>query len=149
MLRRNALYSYIGRFNFMDTKKYILKSTGEEVTEERWGWGVVYEDNTTLRQFDEATGEFHQLGEIDQDRVKLFVMYKISEPEKRIDLVFPKNARLIHRYRNIKPFYKDHFVRVYLFGYKKGDQYCYNFILPDDRMVISDKDDVNLETFNL
>jgi len=134
--------------NIMDTKKYTLAKTGEQVDEERWAWGVVYEDNTELLQFN-PDGSFHQIGEVNQEAVKLFVMYKPSDPSKRIDLIVPQGAKIIHKYRNIKPYYLDDFVKVYLFGYKKGDQYAYHFILPDDRMVISDVDNVNLELFKL
>jgi hypothetical protein len=132
----------------MDTKKYTLASTGEEVSEERWGWGVVYKDGTELHQFG-SQGDFHQVGEIVQENVHLFVMYKLDDPSKRIDLIVPQGAKIIHKYRHIRPFYLAHFVKVYILGYKKGDHYCYNFILPDDRIVVSDRDDVNLEKFNL
>lgn len=134
--------------HYMETKKYILKKTGEEVAEEKWGWCAIYKDNTELRQFD-PSGEFHQVGEINQDELYLFSMYQVNDPSKRIDLIVPQGAKIIHKYRNIKPFYKESFLRIYLFGYKKGDQYAYHAILPDDRIVIADTDAMNLELFNL
>lgn len=132
----------------MENKKYILPKTGEEVALERWAWAVVYKDNSILLQFDDD-GTFHQVGEIDQENIKYFVMYKPEDITKRIEIIFPEGARLIHKYRNIRPHYKDHFVKVYLFGYKLENNFCYHFILPNDRVLISNTDVINLETFNL
>ena len=137
------------KFNFTN------KKTGEveQVNLERWVWGVVYQDDTELHQFDDK-GVFHQLSEIDQKRLKLFTMYKSDESGKRIDVVMPEGARIIHKYRNLRPFYMDKFVKVYMFGYRTGKnensfEYHYHFILPDDRMVISNKDNISLEQFEL
>lgn len=132
----------------METKTYTLQKTGEQVAEEKWGWCAIYKDNTELRQFD-LDGNFHQVGEIDQERLYLFSMYQIKDPSKRIDLIVPNGAKIIHKYRHIRPYYKEEFLKVYLFGYKKGDHYAYHAILPDDRIVIADTNDMNLELFNL
>ncbi len=119
---------------------------------ERWQWCVIYDDDTELRQFSND-GQFHQIGEIEQDRIKLAVLYKPDEPTKRIDIVWQKGMKLIHKYRNVKPFYMDKFVRVYMFGYRAGvkDKYSYhyNFILPDDRIIMSNKDNIDLVKFEL
>ncbi len=128
--------------------KYIFKKTGEEVTPERWQWGVVYKDGSELKQFD-GNGNFHQVGEIEQDKIKLAVLYKPSEPSKRIDIVWQEGMRLIHKYRNIKPFYLKDFVKVYIWGYKQGKNYHFNFVLPDDRIVMSNQDNISLEKFEL
>jgi len=135
-------------------EKYKYKNEKGEIETidiERWAWGVVYEDDTELHQFDKD-GNFHRLAEIKQDRVKLFVMYKTDESEKRYDIVMPKDARIIHKYRNIRPYYSDEFIKVYMFGYRTGKkefEYHYHFILPDDRMVISNKDNIDLSLFEL
>lgn len=108
----------------------------------------VYPKCDELHQFSKD-GTFHQIGEVDQDRVKMFVMYKPENPMKRIDMPIQPGMRLIHKYKNVKPFYLDEFVRVYMFGYKDGDQYSYFFILPDDRMILSNREDIDLVQFKV
>lgn len=129
---------------------FIDKKTGERasVPLERWVWGVVHKDGTELKQFDD-NGFFHQIGEVEQERVKIFTMYQLNNPQKRVDLVVQPGMKLIHKYRNVKPFYSADFIRVYMFGYKLNNQYHYNFILPDDRIVQSPVDNVDLVQFEL
>lgn len=105
-----------------------------------------------LKQFDEETGEFHQIGEIEQDRLEMFTMYKPSDPDllKRIDMPFNSDEmKLVHKYKMVKPFYLDQYVRVYMFGYNKGKQTHRVFILPDDRMIVSDTEVANLPNYQL
>jgi len=105
--------------------------------------------STELHQF-APDGTFHRIGEVEQDRVALFVLYNIQDPQKkRIDLVVTDGMKLIHKYRNVKPHYMDNFIRVYMFGYKLGSQYHYNFVLPDDRIIQSNTDDIDLTLFEL
>ena len=124
------------------------KFNTQEVNIERWAWAVVYNDGTQLRQFGDD-GIFHQIGEVNQGIVKLFVMYKPEDERKRIDIVFQPGMRLIHKYRNVKPYYSDKFIKVYMFGYKYKNQYAYNFILPDDRIIQSPIDNIDLVQFEL
>ena len=126
------------------------KGEVEWVELERFCWGVVYKDGTELHQFDKD-GNFHRLAEINQKEVELFTMYE-SEGTGRYDIVMPEGARIIHKYRNIRPFYMDKFVKVYMFGYRTGKkefEYHYHFILPDDRMIISNADNIDLAKFEL
>lgn len=128
----------------------------EEVTLERWVWGVVYKDGTELHQFDER-GVFHQIKEIDQDNVAMWVLYKSESVNgtERIDIVLPtdQSFKLIHKYRNFifnanTPEQKK--VRVYMFGYHiKGDRPRYNFIMPNDTIVQSHTDQVQLSTMGI
>ena len=124
-----------------------------EVSVERWSWGVIYNDNTELHQFQdgEPDGIFHRIQEIDWSRVKMFSMYKTNDIRKRIDILVTPEMQVFHFYRNIKPFYLEGFVKVYVFGYKiKGtSETVYNFILPDDRVLVSSKDNVDLSLFEL
>ena len=147
--------------------------TQEEVQLERWVWGVIYKDNTELHQFD-TEGFFHQFGEIHMEDVKLFVMYKPDDPNKRIDMVVSEDMQPFHFYRNVRPATEDHFTKVYAFGFKfKGtnmkNEYVdgalidptkpegelldfkavYHFILPDDRVITSDKNNIDLTLFDL
>lgn len=124
-----------------------------EVPLERWVWGVVYFDNTELHQFEKGkdVGVFHQIGEINWEKVKMFTMYKPDDMNKRIDLLVTPEIQVFHFYRNIRPAYLDHFIKVYVFGYKmRGtSRAVYNFILPDDRILVSSKDNVDLSLFNI
>ena len=134
----------------MDYKYTNEKGEIEIIELERWVWGVVYKDGTELHQFGKD-GNFHRLAEIDQKEIYLFTMYE-SEGTKRYDIVMPEGARIIHKYRNIRPFYMDKFVKVYMFGYRTGKkefEYHYHFILPDDRMIISNADNIDLAKFEL
>lgn len=108
----------------------------EEVQPERWQWRTVYDDGTELKQFGDD-GVFHRIGEVDQDRTILFMAFKPGNPAKRIDILLPRGARLIHKYRNFVFDFggEEKHIKVYIFGYKHGDHYHYNFILPDDRIV--------------
>ena len=137
-------------------KQYKYKNEKGEIEmidSERWGWGVVYKDETELHQFDKE-GNFHRLAEIDQSRVHLFVMYKLDESGKRYDIVMPEGARIIHKYRNIRPYYMNKFVKVYMFGWRQGHnkkdfQYHFNFILPNGTLVQGDKNNIDLSKFPL
>lgn len=127
-----------------------FKIVETEITPERWCWGVVYKDGSELHQFDN-NGSFHQIKEIKMEDVRLFSMYKSDDISKRIDLVVMPDMQIFHFYRNIKPYYMDGFVKIYVFGYKiRGtSKAVYNFILPDDRIVIADRDNIDLAKFEL
>ena len=128
--------------------EYTFEETGEKIKPERWQWGVVYNNGKELKQFADD-GTFHRIGEIDQDNIKLAALYKPDEPSKRIDIVWQEGMKIIHKYRNIKPYYMNKWVRVYIWGYKQGKNYHYSFILPDDRIIMSNKNNISLEKFEL
>lgn len=127
---------------------------GEEVKEERWQWGVVYRDGTQLHQFNRTpqangNGTFHRIGEINQDEVVLFSLYKPDDDHKRIDIPFQKGMRLIHKYRNIRPEWSKVFIKVYMIGWKFEGKHSFIFVLPDDRIVTSPVDNIDLSLFGL
>lgn len=139
-------------------KKWHFNRDGklEEVPVERWAWGVLFKDGSEMHQFD-AQGIFHQVGEIDQDKVKLWILYKVGPENKRIDIALPEGARLIHKYKryvfnaaelNDGDKSKEKRVTVYVFGYKLGDRFHFNYILPDDRIVQS-TEEIPLDGFNI
>lgn len=122
-----------------------------EAQPERWVWGVVYKDQTTLHQFQDD-GTFHQFGEIKQDEVEMFVMHKFENRDARIDVI-AEGKQIFHFYRNIvldmlTP--EERKVKVYVFGWKDKEtgQATYNYILPDDRLVVADHD-VDISKFNI
>ena len=130
----------------MENKKYKFKD--ELVDTERWGWGVVYKDGRELKQFDDA-GYFHQFKEIETENVAMFVMYKLDDDSKRIDMPISEGMQFFHFYRNIRPHYSETFKRAYIFGFKKNGVASYNFILPDDRVIVSAVDNIDLSLFNI
>ena len=135
--------------------QYLFNENGKdiEIPLERWAWGVVNKDGTELKQFDE-TGRFHQVGEIDQDNIEMAVLYKPEEPEKRIDLPWKPGMRLIHKYRNVVFNFlgaeaEQRKAKVYIFGYKKGNDYAYLFILPDDRIIFTPDETIDVTNFGI
>ena len=135
----------------MQTYKHTNKD-GEtkEIPPERWAWGVIYKDGTTLHQFD-RDGIFHQIGEIDQDKAKTFIMYETGAKDNRVDIALPDGAKIIHKYRNFIFNFgtaKERKEKIYMFGFKVGNQTHYNYILPDDRIVQSNED-IRLEDYGI
>jgi len=135
--------------------KYIFTKDGEqsEVKLERWIWGVVYKDGTELQQYEikDGKGIFHQVGEIDQTQVKLWVLRKLTT-EKRIDILLPEGARIIHKYRRYifnKGKTTERKETVYIFGYKYRGHYHFNFIMPSDTIIQSIDDKPRLTTLGL
>jgi len=126
------------------------KFNKEVIEPERWIWGVVYKDGTELHQFGNDL-IFHQIKEIKWAEVKMFTMYKLEDMKKRIDIVVMPEMQIFHFYRNVRPAGVDHFIKIYVFGYKiRGtSKACYNFILPDDRIIIADRDNIDLTKFEL
>lgn len=103
-----------------------------------------------LKQFGND-GMFHKFAEIDQSRVEMFIMYKPDDLTKRIDMP-AHGVQFFHFYRNLILRFgtpEERRLRVYVFGYRNGDTAAYHFILPDDRIIISNKDNVELERFNI
>lgn len=142
-----------------NTMKYLLKRTNEdgkieevEAKPERWVWAVLYKDETELHQFGQD-GIFHQLKDIDQANIKLAVLYKLEEPEKRILIPWAEGMKIIHKYINIHSGDQhekiNDMARVYVFGYKQGGQTHYTYILPNDQMIFSAMENIDLTKFNL
>lgn len=120
-----------------------------KATPERWVWGVIYKDGSEFKQFGDD-GKFHQFQEIVQEEVAMLVMYKLDNPAIRIDLAV-QGKQIFHFYRNLildATTENERRVKAYAFGYKDGQHTSYHFILPDDRLIISDKD-VDLTMFGV
>jgi hypothetical protein len=138
--------------------KYILKKevdgkiTEIEAKPERWAWGVLYQDESELHQFGED-GIFHQLKDIEQEKIKLAVLYKLDEPEKRILIPFKPGMKIIHKYINVHSATQHETMgetaRVYVFGYKDGGQTHYTYIMPNDQQIYSSEENIDLTLFNL
>lgn len=102
-----------------------------------------------LHQFSPA-GYFHQFGEIDQARVRMFTMYRLDDMGKRIDIAVRPGMQIFHFYRNFGFDYMGAIrrERIYCFGWKDKGAEAYHYILPDDRIVMGNGD-VNLTNFNI
>lgn len=136
----------------MTTYKYENEDgeIDEMENSERWNWGVVYEDGEELHQFGQD-GWFHSITEVDQERVDLFSMYK-PDGSDRHDLKVTDDMQIFHFYRHVHASYfenHDDTVKVYVYGFKKDGTASYHFILPDDRLIVSDTDAVDLPNFQL
>lgn len=117
---------------------------------ERWAWGVVYKDKTELHQFG-PDGIFHQVKEIDQDRVEMFTLYETGSGNGRIDLLVPPGAKIVHLYKMYSLFDEQtktrRKVRIYVHGYILNGTAHYNFILPDNRIVQANTLQIALTNF--
>jgi len=122
----------------------------ENITPERWAWGVVYKDNTELHQFS-GDGTFHQFKEVDQSQVKMFVMYELMG-SKRYDMAVVEGMQLFHFYRTLmldQGTDVARTVRVYVYGWKSGDATSYNYIMPDDRLLTANHDLQDLTLYGI
>ena len=116
---------------------------------------VIQPTQDELKQYT-ADGVFHRFSEIDQERVDIFTMFRVDDETmiKRIDIEVSPDMQLFHFYRNIGLDYqsKENFrkIRIMLFGWKSKDGgMCYNYILPDDRLITSNKDIVDLLRYEI
>lgn len=122
-----------------------------EAIPERWVWGVVYKNNTELHQFGDD-GIFHRIGEINQEEVKMFTLYRFDDMTKRIDMPFQTGMKLIHKYINFHQAEWENLnetKRIYVIGYKIRDVHHYTYVLPDDRIIISNEDNIDFTHFNI
>lgn len=125
--------------NFKFIKDGITIDAGQL---ERWQWVAIYNDNTSLKQFDETTGFFHQLKEIDQTKLNIFRML-CDDLKMQYDLVFnPTEMKLIHFYRNSILRNDKYRLKSYCFGYEKRVKgvsvKTIATILPNDALIFSD-----------
>lgn len=140
----------------MNNKQWLFKEKdGSEVTVplEKWIWRVVYKDDTEIFQFDQEPDEtgkhwFHQIGEVDMDNAKIFEMINVENPELRysIDVTDDMKKLIVFIRRTVLKVTtkQEQRVNVYCFGYKINGTSVYNFILPDNRLVISTNRNIQL-----
>lgn len=90
---------------------------------ERWAWVAIYDDDTELHQFDETTGLFHQFAEINQSKLKRFVMRAWHTDQKFTIYFNPETMKLIHFYRRTwlnKGTSDEQRLSFYFFGFEKN-----------------------------
>jgi hypothetical protein len=130
----------------MEKKTFIFIRNGKEETvlPEVWGWEAVYKDGSRLKQFADDS-RFHQVGEIEQDKLFIFAMYNLENPGMRFEILVPAGAKIIHKYKRYCFNNGAERKTIYQFGYKMpGATERFNFILPDGRLVQSEGADVQL-----
>jgi len=109
------------------------KYNNEVVTPELWQWQIIYDDGTSLMQYDEK-GAFHRISEIDQNRIKTATLFNIKTG-RRISLEFQKGMELIHRYRRKVLNAGTQFETretSYIWGWRKGAEYMIMHITDDN-----------------
>lgn len=134
-----------------NTYKYKENGEVKEMeNDQRWNWGVLYEDGAELYQYGND-GWFHSITEVEQDRLDLFTMFQ-PNGDGLHTIQVTDDMQIFHFYRHV---HASHFknmsdtAQVYVFGFKKDGVATYNFILPDDRVVTSDHDNIDLTDFAL
>ena len=129
-------------------KEYILKKDGTKVPIEAWKWEAVYNDGTILTQFDDRDGTFHQIGEVEFEKVSFFEMVNVANPDLRYSIEKTDEiTKFVHFYRNFifnaaTP--HETRARFYCFGCVIKGITIYNFILPDNRIVTTTNRDIKL-----
>jgi len=133
-------------------EKFYFTKDGkkEEVAIVRWIWAVVYNDDTELKQYD-MDGVFHQFKEIDQAKVKLFVMLNVATG-MRFDIVKKEGMKIFHFYRTCGTMDGNgrRENKIFVFGYETKKRFMvekkFHYIMPNDTLLITDRD-TNLESF--
>lgn len=108
------------------TYKFISGGVEEAVPVEKWGWIAIYKDGSYLKQFDDATGMFHQFKEIATQNLDVFAIQNLEEPDnhaKRYEIHMTEGMDPIFFYRvttfnMLQP--DEYKVRVPYFGYKEN-----------------------------
>lgn len=132
--------------------KFFDKNQGKDidVAVEKWRWLAIYNDGTELRQFDDITGRFHQFLEIDQTKLKRFVMYADHTPRLYSIFFDPNTMKLIHFYRRVRLGGVDElkWETFYFFGFEKSiyDRTTKTIVFIDhlDNVHFADKSDLQL-----
>jgi len=115
-----------------------------KVDEEIWKWEAVYNNETTLHQFDDETGQFHRMWEIDKNNLLLIKMTSRIYPQVHrifFPQTLPLNYDLIIRHERItkasklKNGEKD---TLFIVGYKSPEQSGFLCITPQNECIIID-----------
>ena len=130
--------------------KFIRDGVEELVTKETWHWLALYNDGTSLQQFDD-NGYFHQFSEIDQSKLSAF---KMMSDDKIVDYVIPfdQTMKLVHFYKITRlnvytPSFKE--VKSYCFGYEKKvkgrNEKHFLVITPNEVILCEDPNIINFK----
>lgn len=116
-----------------------------------WVWEAKYkEGKADLKQYGDD-GIFHQIAEIDQRKLKVFVMRSIRTGHVTL-MMFPKGAKLVHLYQNHILEYgspDQRNIRIFVFGYELPDSKVIMAIMPDGSLVHTNNiEDLKLISFD-
>lgn len=114
---------------------FIRDGKPENVHRESWRWVAEYYDGSELKQFDEATGLFHQFSEINQADLKAFKMVH----DELLDqvLVFEPGMKLVHFYKRYVLDNNTRRVTWYIFGFERGYEKRLTAITPQEVITVS------------
>lgn len=129
---------------------YTLKSTGESgIGKEQYSWKAVYEDGTSLFQYDDDSMEFHQFAEIDQSKLHLFQIFNSSNQADGdipvTTIIFnPACMKLIHFYKRytmamLTP--EEQKFTMTVIGYETSNGKVFSVITPQGEVIVTD--DIN------
>ena len=121
--------------------RFYRKETGkvEEVEKVRICWRATSDTGKTLSQY-ETDGTFHQIKEIEQKHLIKFSMID-DENERQYNLLFPKGAKLIHKYIHNIIYQNNQFKEkqtIFCFGYELNNQKTILAIYPTGNIVMVD-----------
>lgn len=123
----------------------FTNSNGKRIDLERFVWIAFYNDNTSLSQFDTDTQTYHYFREIEQSKLMVFRILDTSN-NQTYDLQFdPSTMKLIHFYRTlvVKGASTTN-IRITCFGYETDAGVLINVILPDGRLITTNKKDFHI-----
>lgn len=135
-------YNPVEKWTLNDPEKGLI-----EIPLERWIWAVIYKDGSEFVQFDKQ-GNFHQFKEIELSEVARFTMINTADITKQYSIEISDDLKPIHRYcQTVLHAQTPQEIKLtsYVFGYysKSTERSMYHFILPDDRLVITENRDFN------
>lgn len=123
----------------------FTNSEGKYIDLEKFVWIAFYNDNTSLSQFDTDTQTYHYFREIEQSKLIVFRILDTSN-NQTYDLQFDSaTMKLIHFYRTlvVKGASTTN-IRITCFGYETDAGVVINVILPDGRLITTNKKDFHI-----
>ena len=120
---------------------------GNTISPKRYAWGVIYKDGTELHQFQD--NEYHQISEVDFGSVEKLLVYRFPDKEQVFTTLVTKEVKPFKFHYMTKPPWSPRFLRTDVFGLKwKGSKHViYIHILPNDNVVVSPHDRVDIPRF--
>lgn len=122
-------------------QKTYKSKKGERVSPERWQWIAEYKNGEKICQFDDKKEYFTSIRELDITKIVKFGMINTETGQRFILDIEPEETQVFHYYLNFGELRQkkyNHQSRIYVFGFKHRGSInaVYNFILPDDTLVI-------------
>lgn len=128
---------YNASLDMLKSYRFDNPTTGktEHVPGEALGWKAVYSDGTKLHQFDDATGTFHRIGEVDQSRLQRFMVVGRFDGGSKLIIDWKPGMKLVHRYEVRAMQSGKAMSRRVVFGWKLDGQHCLFTVRPNGDVV--------------